>query len=104
MTNGLPKFIKIIQYLEKYSKPRFRKLQINKITVRLIGLIILIFIIFSFLAPPFSGLDTLPALGVLMLALAIILEDFLLTIVGIIVGNIGILMVVILGKIVFHIL
>ena len=30
----------------------------------------------AFLAPPFTGLDTLPALGVVLLSLGVLLEDF----------------------------
>ena len=32
----------------------------------------------AFLAPPFSGLDTLPSLGVVALALSVLIEDLLL--------------------------
>ena len=30
----------------------------------------------AFLAPPFTGLDTLPSLGVVLLSLGVLLEDF----------------------------
>jgi hypothetical protein len=40
----------------------------------------------AFLAPPFTGLDTLPALGVVLLSLGVLLEDFFLVVLAVIVG------------------
>jgi hypothetical protein len=36
----------------------------------------------AFFAPPFTGLDTLPALGVVVIALGVLLEDLLVVAVG----------------------
>ena len=52
----------------------------------------------AFLAPPFTGLDTLPALGVVLLSLGVLLEDFLIVVLGIVVGGAGVLLEVALGK------
>lgn len=103
-TTALPKFISIIKWIEKYSKPRLKNIQLNSVSTRFIGLIILIFTIFAFIAPPFSGLDTLPSLGVLLLSLAIILEDSLLSIIGLIVGGIGIGLIFLLGRVALQLL
>jgi hypothetical protein len=40
----------------------------------------------AFAAPPFSGRDTLPALGVVLVALGVLLEDFVLAVAGLIIG------------------
>lgn len=56
----------------------------------------------AFFAPPFSGLDTLPAMGVVLIALSLILEDIILYVLGIIVGSGGILLVASLGTAVFQ--
>ena len=45
--------------------------------LRLLGLILAVFAIAAALAPPFSGLDTLPALGAVLVCLAIITADVL---------------------------
>jgi hypothetical protein len=36
----------------------------------------------AFFAPPFTGLDTLPALGVVLLSLGVLLKDFLVVVVA----------------------
>jgi hypothetical protein len=58
----------------------------------------------AFVAPPFSGLDTLPALGVVVLALAVLLEDFALAVAGLVIGAIGAALVVALGSVVLRLL
>lgn len=101
---ALPKFMKVIRQVEKHSRQRLSKIQNNALTIRFIGGIILIFTMFSFIAPPFSGLDTLPALGVLFLSLALIFEDGALTVIGTVIGTTGILLVLLLGKVAFSFL
>ena len=56
----------------------------------------------AFVAPPFSGLDTLPALGVVVLALAILLEDIVLAGVGLVIGAVGAALVLFLGGVVLR--
>ena len=56
----------------------------------------------AFLAPPFSGLDTLPALGVVLLSLSVLLEDILITSVGIVFATAGILLEIALGEVVIR--
>jgi hypothetical protein len=51
-----------------------------------------------FLAPPFTGLDTLPALGVVLLSLGVLLEDFFVVVLGVIAGAAGVLLEIVLGK------
>jgi len=97
-TTALPKFMKTIRRVEKHSRPRFSKLQNHHLTKRFIGVIVFIFTLFSFIAPPFSGLDTLPAMGVLFLSLALIFEDGALTVIGTVIGTTGILLVLLLGR------
>jgi hypothetical protein len=52
----------------------------------------------AFVAPPFTGLDTLPSLGVVLLSLGVLLEDFIVVIVGVAVGVGGVIVEVVLGK------
>jgi hypothetical protein len=94
----LPFLIRIIRKVEKYSRPRFSVLISNAAADRIIGLLVFILSLFAFLAPPFSGLDTLPALGVVIISLALILEDFLLFLFGLVLGAVGIGLVIGIGK------
>ena len=52
----------------------------------------------AFLAPPFTGLDTLPALGVVLLSLGVLLEDILVAIAGMVFGVGGIMLEIIVGS------
>ena len=56
----------------------------------------------AFVAPPFSGLDTLPALGVMFVALSLILRDFLVFLVGCVLGGAGAALTFTLGAGLFH--
>ena len=97
-TKALPKFINIIRWFEKYSRPRISGLFKNTYFSRLLGLIVLIFTTGAFMAPPFSGLDTLPALGVVVLALSVLIEDTALFLFAVIVGSLGIFAELFLGS------
>lgn len=89
--------IKLIRFFEKFSRPRLSSTVVNRQFLRLLGLVIVLFCLAAFFSPPFSGLDTLPALGVVIICLSIILEDILLTIIGFVVGIIGITLILTLG-------
>lgn len=98
---GLPVLIGFIQKMEKYSRPRFRDLMRHRYLLQFLGLFVIIFAVFAAIAVSFSGLDTLPSLGIVLIALSIILEDFALMIVGISVGSIGVGLVIALGSVAF---
>jgi hypothetical protein len=52
----------------------------------------------AFLAPPFTGLGTLPALGVVLVSLGVLLEDFAVVALALIAGGAGVLLEIVLGK------
>ena len=93
--NGL---IKAIRRVERFSKPRLRFLFGHRLTNLLFGLLVAAGSLAAFLAPPFTGLDTLPALGVVLVSLGVLLEDFYVVIAGIVVLAIGVALEIILGK------
>jgi hypothetical protein len=93
-STALPKLVSVIRWLERYTRPRLASLLRHREFLRLTGVIILVFTITAFLAPPFSGLDTLPALGVVLIAAALLLEDVVLYVAGCIVGVMGLMLVV----------
>ncbi len=98
-TTALPKFIRIINWFEKLSRPRLSKLLRKRVAIRVISALIFCFTLFAFIAPPFSGLDTLPSLAVVILSLSLIFEDFVLLLVGVVVGFAGVVLILALGDI-----
>jgi hypothetical protein len=87
---AVQKLIGVIKWFEKWSRRRLAGFLANRITLAFIGLFIFLLTLAAFSAPPFSGLDTLPALGVVVISLALILEDILLVVLCIIIGVVGI--------------
>ena len=88
---------KLIRRLERLSKPRLRFLFDHRLSDVVFGLLVLGGSLAAFLAPPFTGLDTLPALGVVLLSLAVLLKDALLALVASIVGLAGVALEIVLG-------
>ena len=87
-----------IRRLERFSRPRLRFLFDHRLSNVVFGVLVIAGSAGAFLAPPFTGLDTLPALGVVLLSLGVLLEDFLIVVLGIAVGAAGVLLEVVLGK------
>ena len=65
--------------------------------LRLLGLLLVGLAVAAAIAPPFSGLDTLPALGAVGVALAIILEDVVILAIGVVVGTGGVVLMITIG-------
>ena len=97
LEKGLPLLIRYIRKIEKLSKPRLSRVMRNTWARRVFGLMVLVLTFFAFFSVPFSGLDTLPSLGVVCISLAIILEDFAGLILGVIFGGLGIGLITGLG-------
>ncbi len=94
---AVPFIIRRVRWFERHFHRRLPRLVTARSFTRVLGLVIIAFTIGSAIAPPFSGLDTLPALGVVCLTLAIIIEDIALVIVGAILGTGGIVLIVTVG-------
>ena len=90
--------VKRIRWLERFSRPRLRRVLWSRLSTRLFGAMVLALSLIAFVAPPFSGLDTLPAMGVVVLSLGVLLEDLVLAVAGLVVGAIGALLVFLLGS------
>lgn len=78
--------IRFVKRCERISRPRLPKVMASRLGGAVLGAVIAVFVVGAFLSPPFSGLDTLPALGVVLVALGILLEDAAFAAVGILVG------------------
>jgi hypothetical protein len=90
--------MKMIRRLERLSRPRLTFLFDHRLSNVVFGVLVIAGSAGAFLAPPFTGLDTLPALGVVLLSLGVLLEDFVIVVLGIVVGAGGVLLEVALGK------
>lgn len=101
---ALPYLSRKIRWLESHSRPRGAALLGNRWVLRPLGLAIVVLTVASAAAPPFSGLDTLPALGGVVIALAILLEDILVLAVGVVIGSGGVALSVALANAAAHFL
>jgi hypothetical protein len=94
----LDSLLKLIRWLERYSKPRMRFLFGHRASNVVFGLLVIAGTAGAFFAPPFSGLDTLPSLGVVLLSIGVLLEDVVIVVAGIVAGAIGVVLEIVLGK------
>jgi hypothetical protein len=90
--------MRMIRRLERISRPRLRFLFNHRLSNVVFGLLVIAGSLGAFLAPPFSGLDTLPALGVVLLSLAVLMEDFAVVVAAIVVGVTGVVLEIVLGS------
>jgi hypothetical protein len=90
--------MKLIRRLERISRPRLQFLFDHRLSNIVFGLLVIGGSVAAFVAPPFTGLDTLPALGVVLLSLGVLLEDILVVIAGVLVGLAGVVLEVVLGS------
>jgi hypothetical protein len=90
--------LKTIRFLERFSKPRATWVFNHRASNSVFGLLVLVLSIGAFVAPPFTGLDTLPALGAVLISLSVLFEDIVLFWIGVVVGAGGVLLEFILGR------
>jgi hypothetical protein len=94
---AVPFISRRIRWFERFSRPRGVKIFRNRLSLSFVGLVIVAFAVAAALSPPFSGLDTLPSLGAVVVALAIILEDVVVLGIGAAIGLTGIALSITLG-------
>jgi hypothetical protein len=87
-----------IRWLERFSRPRGQLLLSHRLSGIVFGIAVFALALTAFLAPPFSGLDTLPSIGVVILAVGVLMADVALALAGLIVGGAGIVAVIVLGS------
>jgi hypothetical protein len=90
--------LRLIRFFERFSKPRLHWILDVRLGRSLFGLVVIALTVAAFLAPPFSGLDTLPSLGVVVLSLGVLLEDFVVAVIGVAIGVAGVAVEVALGS------
>jgi hypothetical protein len=94
---AIPFIMRRVRWFERHSRPRGAALFAHMWFTRILGLIVVAFAVASALAPPFSGLDTLPALGAVVVGLAIILEDTVVLAAGVAIGTGGVVLIISIG-------
>src|SRR3954447_8693574 len=90
--------MKAIRWIERFSRPRLRFLFDHRASNSLFGLLVIAGSLGAFLAAPFTGLDTLPSMGVVLLSLGVLLEDFAVVVLALIVGGAGVFLEIVLGR------
>ena len=100
--DGQKRFIaalmRLIRRLERLSRPRLAFLFERRASRVVFGLLVTAGSVGAFAAPPFSGLDTLPSIGVVVVCLGIIFSDIVIVTLGLIAGSAGIALVIALGR------
>ncbi len=94
---AIPFIVRRLRTFERISRPRKPELFDRRWMLRLVGALFFVLALGAAVAPPFSGLDTLPALGAVVIALALIQEDIVMLLIGAGIGAGGIALVVTIG-------
>ena len=89
--------LRMIRRLERFSRPRLRFLFDHRLSNIVFGTLVAGLSLAAFLAPPFTGLDTLPALGVVLLSLGVLLEDVAIVLAALVAGAAGVALEIFLG-------
>ena len=94
---AIPLILRRIRWFETRSSQKLNWVFALPLLARMNALIIVVFTAAAFAAPPFSGLDTLPSLGVVLLCLSVILEDVRILLLGVLAGVAGTAIIVAAG-------
>lgn len=86
---GFRIMIRFVKQCERISRPRLARTVSSRFVGVFAGGVMATFIVAAFFSPPFTGLDTLPSLGVVLLSLGILLEDALFALAGFVAGVVG---------------
>jgi hypothetical protein len=94
---AIPFIVRRLRTFERISRPRRAELFDRGWMLRLLGVLFFFMALGAAFAPPFSGLDTIPSLGAVIAALAVIQKDVVVLAIGIAIGLGGIALVVTVG-------
>jgi hypothetical protein len=89
-----------VRWIERHARPRFASvLELGPVR-RLVGAVVFGLALAAFLAPPFSGLDTLPSLGIVVLSVGVLLHDAAVALAGASIGALGVAVIIGLGHVI----
>jgi hypothetical protein len=94
----IPAIVRRIRWFERFARPRMTRVLDMRVTVSLLGVVLFAFVVAALASPPFSGLDTLPSLGVVLVCLGLLFGDMAIVVAGLLVGTTGIALVIALGR------
>jgi hypothetical protein len=95
---GAPKVVGVVRWFERFTRPRGARVLATRPARMLLGVALVIFVLGAFLSPPFSGLDTLPSLGVVVVSIGLLVGDGLVVALGMAIGASGLALVLTLGS------
>lgn len=90
--------LKLIRRAERFARPRATILFGNRVGNVGFGLLVILGAVSAFVGPPFTGLDTLPALGVVVLSLGVLFRDVIIAAIGVAIMLAGIALIIIFGR------
>jgi hypothetical protein len=90
--------MRLVRRLERLSRPRLASAFDHRVSNVVFGVLVITGSLGAFLAVPFTGLDTLPALGVVLVSLGVLLRDFAVAVVGTITLLAGVVLEVIASR------
>jgi hypothetical protein len=97
-TKAAPKVLRFVRWVERRARSRGDRLLGSRTAVSMLGVVLLLFVLGALVAPPFSGLDTLPALGVVVICLGLLFGDVLVVGAGAVIGTVGAALILVLGR------
>jgi hypothetical protein len=90
--------LNVVRRLERVSRPRLAGAFEHRISNVVFGVLVIAGSLGAFLAVPFTGLDTLPSLGVVLVSLAVLLKDVAVAVAGTVVLLAGLVLELVLGR------
>ena len=88
----------IVRRLEQVSRPRLTIAFGHWVSNVVFGVLVMAGSLGSFLAVPFTGLDTLPSLGVVLVSLGVLFKDFAVAVAGTVALIAGIVLEIVVGR------
>lgn len=101
---AMPFIVRRVRWFERFSRRRGASVFERRLALCLLGLVIAAFALAAITSPPFSGLDTLPSMGVVVITLAIILEDIVILGIGVAIGVGGVAITLTIGAALFRLM
>ena len=99
---GLSAVPRFFARFERISRPRLVQVMQSRRLQLLTGAGVFLLALAAFLAPPFSALDTLPSVGVLLIALALLMRDAVIYLLGWLVGIAGVALEIGFGSLIYR--
>jgi hypothetical protein len=99
---AIPFMTRWIRRFERFSRRRGAWLLERTLGQRIVGVLLIVTAVGAFVAPPFSGLDTLPGMGAVIICVGFILRDLAVVAAGTAVALSGIVLIVTIGAALAH--